>query len=84
VSPDDDKSDSGMVIDFADLSAIVKTHVVEVLDHQFINDFMVNPTAERMVEWIVGVLDDRLRFAGVELTRVRLYETTTGWVEWTP
>jgi 6-pyruvoyltetrahydropterin/6-carboxytetrahydropterin synthase len=97
----DDETDSeyGMVIDFSTLSAVVKTDIIELLDHRFIvadcqvnlNDydhpdaFAVDVevcTAERLVQWITAQLWRRQSEWGGLLTRVRLYETETGWAEW--
>lgn len=43
---------SGMIEDFDTVKAVVREHVVDVLDHQTLNDFIENPTAERIVLWI--------------------------------
>ena len=78
VKPDNGESDSGMVVDFGDVSAAVKPVVEAVLDHHSLNDLMPNPTAERLVEWLVADLG--LKLPG--LSRVRIYETANSWVEW--
>ena len=74
-------SDHGMVMDFADLSQIVKEAVIEPLDHQDLNTVTgVYTTAENLVHWIWGQLishglPQRL------LRRVRLWETETSFAE---
>lgn len=78
VRPDDGKPDSGMVMDFSALSAVVRPLVDGVLDHHSINDVLNNPTAERLVEWLVADLSPKLP----GLSRIRVYETATSWVEW--
>lgn len=74
-------SDDGMVMDFADLSAIIRQSVIHPLDHQFLNDAIgVRSTAENLVFWIW----DALLAGGLSadlLYRLRLWETTTGYVE---
>lgn len=39
---------NGVVVDFSELSAIVKKEIVDKYDHQLLNDFFENPTAEIM------------------------------------
>lgn len=77
VKPDNGAPDSGMVLDFGEISSKVKPLVAD-MDHRSLNDLVQNPTAERMVEYIVSLL--RVELPGLEM--VRLYETSTGWVEW--
>ena len=64
-------ADSGLAIDFSDLKAIVKSRVVDVLDHKYINDLIDNPTAEVMAVWIWQRLEQDL--AG--LSEIELHET---------
>lgn len=75
------QSDHGMVVDFSDLSQIVRSSVIERLDHQDLNAVTkLHTTAENLVHWIwdtlveVG-LDEEL------LWRVRLWETESSFVE---
>lgn len=59
---------SGMVVDFDELEAIVRSQVLERLDHRCLNDLVENPTAENLAVWIWERLRDRLpRLAEVEL-----------------
>jgi|6_EtaG_2_1085325.scaffolds.fasta_scaffold04322_3 6-pyruvoyltetrahydropterin/6-carboxytetrahydropterin synthase len=85
----------GMVCDFSILKRIINKYVIDILDHQNINDLnlcdyggevfqtmrrMIKmPTAENMVKWIIEVL--RKHF-GDHLIRVRLYETSDSYAEW--
>ena len=74
-------SDDGMVMDLQDLSAIIRQAVLVRLDHRYLNEVMQErTTAENLAHWIwdallEGGLPDAL------LYRIRLWETTTGWVE---
>lgn len=68
----------GMIIDFGDLKKIVQEDVIKELDHQWLNDFFDNPTAENIVVWIYDLLKGRLP----ELRRIRLYETPDSYCEW--
>lgn len=64
----------GIIMDFGDLGAAVKASVVEPLDHQFLNDFLGNPTSEEMLVWIWT----RLESIGLKgLSQVTFAETDT-------
>ena len=74
-------SDHGMVIDFGDLSRIVKNAVLERLDHQDLNAVTeLHTTAEHLAHWIW----DELTVSGLPealLYRIRLWETDSCFVE---
>ena len=74
-------SDHGMVIDFAELSQIVRNVVLERLDHHELNEATgIYTTAENLAHWIW----DTLLAAGLPpnlLYRIRLWETESGYVE---
>jgi 6-pyruvoyltetrahydropterin/6-carboxytetrahydropterin synthase len=40
-----------MVMDFKDLKVAMKTHIIDVLDHNTINDIIAIPTAENILVW---------------------------------
>lgn len=42
----------GMIEDFAVIKKIVKREIIDLLDHQSLNDVLENPTCERIIEWI--------------------------------
>lgn len=87
---------TGMVIDFTDLREKLVKGILAAVDHQYLNEIKFseglpapfpysNPTAERMVEWIVQclvVICDREEGFLVRPTFVRLYETPTAYAEW--
>lgn len=62
-----------MVEDFDRIERIVGERVVDVLDHQNLNDLMENPTAENIVLWIWKRLQPSL----VRLNELVLWETQT-------
>jgi len=68
----------GMIVDFGDLKKIVEEGTIKELDHQYLNDFFDNPTAENIVMWIRDLLKDSLP----GLCRIRFYETPGSWCEW--
>ncbi len=63
----------GMIEDFDRIERAVHERVVDVLDHQHLNDFIENPTVENIVLWIWK----RLESALVRLDEVVLWETRT-------
>jgi 6-pyruvoyltetrahydropterin/6-carboxytetrahydropterin synthase len=50
----------GMIEDFDEIKRVVREHAVDPLDHQTLNDFIENPTAERIVLWLWDRLDPLL------------------------
>lgn len=79
VHPDDGRPDSGMVSDFSFVKEKISPIIEEHLDHKNLNNILENPTAENLTLWLVEKF--KVLF-GHRLDKVRLYETSTGWVEW--
>lgn len=72
----DEGSDEGMVIDFSDLKSIVKSEVIDKVDHKVLNEiFPFRTTAENMAAYIFEVLDKSLQPLGVKVERIKLWET---------
>ena len=71
--------EDGMVVDFVELKRIVKEKVVERYDHQNLNDFFENPSAELIAKQI---WEDLLpEFGGsAKLFEVILWETPESFV----
>ncbi len=63
----------GMVEDFDTIKTAVHHYVIDVLDHQTLNDLIENPTAERIVLWIW----DRLAPYLENLDEIVLWETAS-------
>jgi 6-pyruvoyltetrahydropterin/6-carboxytetrahydropterin synthase len=63
----------GMIVDFDEISAVVKPAVIERLDHVSLNDLMPNPTAEHIAAWIWRELAPRL----TGLCEIVVWETQT-------
>ena len=63
----------GMIEDFDTIKRTVREQVVDVLDHQNLNDMMENPTAEQIAMWIWRRLHEQL--AGLD--EIVVWETTT-------
>lgn len=64
-----------MVIDFLDISAIVKPMIYEFLDHKWLNETLHtdSPTAEFIAKWIF----DHLKLKLQDLYSIAIYETET-------
>lgn len=67
----------GMVMDFSRMKDVVEAEVLDRLDHGELNSIVKNPTAEKIVEWIVGRLRGKL-----PLHSIRLWEGEGKWAEW--
>jgi 6-pyruvoyltetrahydropterin/6-carboxytetrahydropterin synthase len=63
----------GMIEDFESIERVVGERIVEALDHQTLNDYIENPTAERIVQWIWRRLERSLS----GLDELVLWETPT-------
>ena len=77
-----DGSSADMVLDFGDLKAIVQREIIEKVDHKMLNDiFPFRTTAENMVVYFHEVLEQQLVPLGVEVLKLRLWETQTSFAE---
>ena len=72
---------TGMVIDFNVLKDIVNNKVVHKYDHQFLNEFFHNPTAENMVQHIFKELNVAFAKVGLTVESVKLWETESSFAE---
>lgn len=72
---------TGMVMDFNVLKTIVKDKVVDRYDHQNLNNFFVNPTAENMVIHIFRDLSEAFTHLGLTVESVKLWETESSFAE---
>ena len=67
--------EEGMIMDFTDLSDIVKERVVSRLDHSYINDIIEQPTSENIAHWIWDRIETDVRRQNCELSSVEVWET---------
>ena len=58
---------SGMVLDFSKINKIVEERVIKVLDHNYLNKILTQPTAENISVWIWGQLKKHLKVHKIEL-----------------
>jgi len=62
---------NGMVMDYSDLKEFINVHVLDKLDHNVLNEFVYNPTAENLLVWIW----DALQYAELKgIHEIRLTE----------
>jgi 6-pyruvoyltetrahydropterin/6-carboxytetrahydropterin synthase len=62
---------TGLSIDFVKVKQLVRTHVLDGIDHNDLNLVLDNPTAENVVVWMWGQLHPHLD----GLKEMQLYET---------
>ena len=72
---------SGMIVDFYVLKSVVKEQIVDKYDHQYLNDFFTNPTAENMVQSFFIDLSHKFSNMGLTLESVKLWETESSFAE---
>jgi len=64
----------GMVVDFGDVKDMVKSLIIDNLDHRHLNDIMYNPTAEHLARDIFMKLEFATVGKGPKLVKVKLWE----------
>jgi 6-pyruvoyltetrahydropterin/6-carboxytetrahydropterin synthase len=74
--------EEGMILDFTELSRIVKERVVSRLDHAYINDILEQPTAENIALWVWEQIEEDVRTQrgsrpACALSSVEVWETRT-------
>jgi 6-pyruvoyltetrahydropterin/6-carboxytetrahydropterin synthase len=77
VSTEGPLDERGVVVDFDELDELVTNAVIDRYDHQLLNDFFENPTAEV----IAHAIWSELEVTGFRPVAIRLYETPETWVE---
>ena len=72
---------AGWLVDYGELNKIVNP-IIERLDHQSLNDFFDNPTAENMAAWFLHALQqDKTIGAFVSAVTVKETEKTSATVQ---
>jgi 6-pyruvoyltetrahydropterin/6-carboxytetrahydropterin synthase len=71
---------TGMIVDLVKLDRLITEHVVEPLDHTFLNKDIphfakVVPTAENIAVYIGHILEEPIRELGAQLHRIKLTES---------
>jgi 6-pyruvoyltetrahydropterin/6-carboxytetrahydropterin synthase len=66
-----------MVMDFCELSSIVKERVINTLDHSYINEILTQPTAENIAIWIWEQIEQAILRDNCSLEIVEVWETAS-------
>ena len=75
--------ETGFICDFNKLKDMVDVYIIRHLDHKDLNTIFDNPTSENAVEWIADKLNTTLENSEIVLERIRFWETSTSYTEWT-
>ncbi|MBN1471375.1 MAG: 6-carboxytetrahydropterin synthase QueD, partial [Syntrophaceae bacterium] len=71
-------NDIGILVDFRFLKKVLE-EILEDIDHKHLNNLTafsgVNPTAENIAKYIFEKMDSRIKTAGVNMTRVKIWES---------
>ena len=70
----------GMILDFVELSRIVKERVVSRLDHAYVNDLLEQPTAENIASWVWDQVEEAVLRPNCRLSSVEVWETRSNGV----
>ena len=71
-----------MVVDFKELKEVINHHVVDKLDHNDLNIYFEQPTAEIMVIWIFDTIANYFKGTDVRVESVKLWETEDSFAEY--
>ena len=64
--------DSGIAVDFCEVSDLVKSEVIEVLDHTYLNETVPVSTAENVAVWIWRRIGDHLGSSSQPTSRLEV------------
>lgn len=70
----------GMIMDFIELSKIVKENIISILDHSYINDIISQPSAENIALWVWDKIENLVKRENCSLYEVHVWETATSCV----
>jgi 6-pyruvoyltetrahydropterin/6-carboxytetrahydropterin synthase len=76
-----DVNQYGWVCDFKTIKEIIEKKVLSKYDHAYLNDFFEIPTVEIIAASIFNDLSNALKDEVFEINKIRLFETSTSYVE---
>lgn len=79
---DPGSAECGMIIDFSRLKKIVQENIIEVYDHQNLNEHMDNPTAENLCVMWGRAIQKHLPH-GLYVKSCKVWETHDSYAEYT-
>ena len=65
----------GMIMDFVELSSLVKQKIISRLDHAYLNEIISQPSAENIALWVWNELRDSLTRENCKLYEIHIWET---------
>ncbi|MBQ7577204.1 MAG: 6-carboxytetrahydropterin synthase QueD [Synergistaceae bacterium] len=65
----------GMIMDFAELSSLVKQKIISRLDHAYLNEIISQPSAENIALWVWDELEKFLTRENCKLYEIHIWET---------
>lgn len=83
----DVEEETGMIMNYYQLTAIVSDRIVDLWDHRVLNDLKpfsegVLPTAENMVLVVLGKMQEEFHMTLWHPTKIRVQETDRTFAEW--
>lgn len=72
-----EKDKEDMIFDFVELKHLVKDKILNEFDHSYINDFIEQPTAENIAEYIWEKLEPMVKRETCRLYEIEVWETKT-------
>ncbi|MGI6736539.1 MAG: 6-carboxytetrahydropterin synthase QueD [Anaerovoracaceae bacterium] len=69
-----------MIYDFSRLKRLVEEEILSRFDHQYLNDFLPQPTAENIAVYIWDKLEPLVRTDNAALHEIEVWETKTSGV----
>ena len=79
--------ETGMVLNFTELKNIVKTHIIDRVDHKYLNEDIAEfknllPTSENILLVFRKWLEEQLKDKHYRLHEIRVYESEKNYVSW--
>lgn len=72
-------SETGIVVDYADIEKAWIREVYAVLDHTLLNDTVPNPTTENVAAWIYARMANAPELESVHVSEIELSEGSRNW-----
>ncbi len=78
--------DTSFVVNLKDLSTLIRTEIVDILDHKNLNldvvGMPVMPSTENVAIFIWNILSPKIKEMGASLHAIKLWETDSNYVEY--
>lgn len=71
------KDSEDMIFDFVELKHLVNDNVLDKFDHAYLNDFIKQPSAENIAEYIWNELEPLVKRDNCHLYEIEVWETKT-------